>query len=131
MAGLATALESGADLPGLQEQVRPDPQNPEWDVRLMAALGALSHPAIPDLLAKLFGEARDKVRRKALKKALHRLKTRGVAVPEDLLPKAEISVGGPRPEPRRRMLPPSSATATATLFWKVLRRFCAATSWFP
>ena len=46
----------------------------------MAALGALSHPAIPPLLAALFGQARDKVRRKALKKTLHRLKTRGVAL---------------------------------------------------
>ena len=44
----------------------------------MDALGDLSHPAIPPLLAALFGEARDKVRRKALKKTLHRLKTRGV-----------------------------------------------------
>jgi hypothetical protein len=43
----------------------------------MAALGGLSHPAIPPLLAALFGQARDKIRRKALKKTLHRLKTRG------------------------------------------------------
>ncbi len=97
LAGLGAALESGADLAGLQERVTPDPQDPQWDVHLMAALGALSHPAIPDLLAKLFGEAQDKVRRKALKKTLHLLKTRGVAVPEDLLPKAEISVGKLRP----------------------------------
>ena len=55
----------------------------------MAALGNISHPAIPPLLAALFGEAPDKVRRKALKKALHLLKTRGVPVPGDLLPREE------------------------------------------
>ncbi len=68
-------------LAALKTLVTPDPQDPDWDVHLMAALGALSHPAIPALLAALFGEARDKVRRKALKKTLHLLKTRGVAVP--------------------------------------------------
>jgi hypothetical protein len=63
----------------------------------MAALGALSHPAIPALLVALFGRARDKVRRKALKKTLHRLKTRGVAFSDDLLPREEASFGAPRP----------------------------------
>lgn len=97
VAGVAAALESGADLAALQGQIIPDAQDPHWDVRLMAALGALSHPAIPALLAAVFGEAGDKIRRKALKRTLHLLKTRGIAVPEDLLPKAEISVGAPRP----------------------------------
>ena len=63
----------------------------------MEALGALSHPAIPPLLAALFGAARDKVRRKALKKTLHRLKTRGVPCADDLLPREEVSFGAPRP----------------------------------
>ncbi len=97
VAGVAAALESGADQAALQKQVTPDPQDIQWDVHLMAALGALRHPAIPALLAALFGGAKDKVRRKALKKTLHLLKTRGVTVPEDLLPKAEISMGAPRP----------------------------------
>ncbi len=97
VAGVVAALESGADLAALAEQLTPDPQDAQWDIRLMAALGALSHPAMPALLAVLFGKARDKDRRKALKKTLHLLKTRGVAVPEDLLPKEAISVGAPRP----------------------------------
>jgi hypothetical protein len=97
MAGVVSALESGADPAALQKQVTPDPRDLQWDVHLMAALGALRHPAIPALLVALFGEAKDKVRRKALKKTLHLLKTRGVAVLEDLLPKEEISVGAPRP----------------------------------
>ncbi len=97
VAGVAAALPAGAEAPALQELVSPNPQDPNWDAHLMAALGALSHPAIPPLLAALFGEARDKVRRKALHKTLHRLKTRGVAVPEDLLPREAASVGAPRP----------------------------------
>jgi hypothetical protein len=97
VAELAAALKSGADLAALQNLLTPEGQDPEWDVRLMAKLGSLRHPAIPALLVALFGGARDKLRRKALKKTLHQLKTRGVAVPNDLLPKEEISVGAPRP----------------------------------
>ncbi len=97
VAGVVAALESGADLAALTDRLTPVSQDLQWDVRLMAALGALSHPAVPALLAALFGETQDKVRRKALKKTLHLLKTRGVAVPNDLLPKEEISVGAPRP----------------------------------
>ena len=93
VAGVVGALEAGVELAALKTQITPDPQDPDWDAHLMAALGALSHPAIPPLLAALFGEARDKVRRKALKKTLHRLKTRGVAFPDDLLPKEEVSFG--------------------------------------
>ena len=81
----------------LQALVSPEPQDPDWDAHLIAALGSLSHPAIPPLLAALFGPARDKIRRKALKKTLHRLKTRGVAMAPDLLPKEEVSFGAPRP----------------------------------
>ncbi|MFZ5447990.1 MAG: hypothetical protein ACOZFS_05070 [Thermodesulfobacteriota bacterium] len=96
VSGLVAALEAGADLPALKEYLIPDPQDPQWDVQLMAALGALPYPAIPALLAALFGEAKDKFRRKALKKTLHLLKTRGVTVPEDLLPREEASLGAPR-----------------------------------
>ena len=97
VAGVVGALEAGVELAALKTQITPDPQDPDWDAHLMAALGAMSHPAIPPLLAALFGEARDKVRRKALKKTLHRLKTRGVAFPDDLLPKEEVSFGVLRP----------------------------------
>jgi hypothetical protein len=90
---LSTEVEPAA----LQALVSPDPQDPDWDAHLIAALGALSHPAIPLLLAALFGQARDKTRRKALKKTLHRLKTRGVAMAPDLLPREEASFGAPRP----------------------------------
>jgi hypothetical protein len=97
VAGVGSALEAGADLAVLQEQVSPDSQDPNWDAHLMTALGGVNHPAIPPLLAALFGSARDKVRRKTLKKTLHRLKTRGMEVPEDLLPREEAAIGAPRP----------------------------------
>jgi len=97
VAGLVGALEAEVELAALKAQVYADREDPDWDAHLMAALGALSHPAIPPLLAALFGEARDKVRRKALKKTLHRLKTRGVAFSDDLLPREEASFGAPRP----------------------------------
>jgi hypothetical protein len=94
---VVAALKSGSDLATLGEHLTPEPTSPQWDAQLMAALGTLSHPAIPALLAAIFGGAQDKIRRKALKKTLHQLKTRGVAVAEDLLPKEEMSVGAPRP----------------------------------
>jgi hypothetical protein len=97
VAEVEAALESGADLVTLQAYLTPDSADPQWDVRLMAALGALGHPAIAPLLVALFGEARDKVRHKALKRTFHLLKTRGVAVAEDLLPREEATVGAPRP----------------------------------
>jgi hypothetical protein len=97
VARVVEALSTETDPAALQALVSPDPQDPDWDAHLIAALGALSHPAIPPLLAALFGAARDKIRRKALKKTLHRLKTRGVAMAPDLLPKEEASFGAPRP----------------------------------
>ena len=97
VARVVEALGTEVEPAALQALVSPDPQDPDWDAHLIAALGALSHPAIPPLLAALFGAARDKIRRKALKKTLHRLKTRGVAFADDLLPKEEVSFGAPRP----------------------------------
>jgi hypothetical protein len=97
VAGLVRALTPEVEPVALREKITPDPRDPDWDAHLMAALGDLSHPAIPPLLAALFGEARDKVRRKALKKTLHRLKTRGVKVADDLLPREAASFGTPRP----------------------------------
>jgi hypothetical protein len=97
VARVAESLETGVEPAALEALVSPEPQDPDWDGHLIAALGALSHPAIPPLLAALFGAARDKIRRKALKKALHRLQTRGVAIAADLLPKEEVSFASPRP----------------------------------
>jgi hypothetical protein len=97
VAEVVRALETEDEPAALKTLVTSDGEDPEWDAHLMAALGALSHPAIPALLVALFGEARDKVRRKALKKTLHRLKTRGVAFSADLLPREEVSFGVPRP----------------------------------
>lgn len=97
VAGVMRALETEVEPAALMTLVTPDGGDPDWDAHLMAALGGLSHPAIPPLLAALFGRARDKVRRKALKKTLHRLQTRGVAISADLLPREEVSYGAPRP----------------------------------
>jgi hypothetical protein len=97
VARVAGFIEAEVEPAALLAQVSPEPQDPDWDAHLIAALGDLSHPAIPPLLAALFGPARDKIRRKALKKALHRLKTRGVGFPDDLLPKEEVSFASPRP----------------------------------
>lgn len=97
MARVVKALETEVEPAALEAQVSPDPQDPDWDAHLIEALGALSHPAIPPLLAALFGQARDKIRRKALKKTLHRLKTRGVACADDLMPREAVSFGAPRP----------------------------------
>ena len=55
VAGVVRALETEVEPAALKAQVSPDPQDPDWDAHLMAALGALSHPAIPPLLAALFG----------------------------------------------------------------------------
>ena len=97
----------------------------------MAALGALSHPAIPPLLAALFGEARDKVRRKALKKTLHRLKTRGVAFADDLLPREEASFGAPRPGAAKVFVSPIFGDGESYVILEGPRRSWAATSWWP
>jgi hypothetical protein len=88
-ARVAAALEEGREPEGLKEMVAGTTGDLAWDLHLMAALGSLAHPGTPGLLAALFGAAADKVRRKALKRALHLLKTKGVPVPEDLLPRGE------------------------------------------
>ncbi|MCK9374908.1 MAG: hypothetical protein M0P73_02035 [Syntrophobacterales bacterium] len=106
IAQVAAALQAEAGLDALKALVTPDPQDFEWDVHLMAALGAVKHPAMAPLLAALFGEARDKVRRKALKKTLHQLQTRGIAVPHDLLPREEVQVGAPRPGTAKALVSP-------------------------
>jgi hypothetical protein len=88
-ARVAAALEQGGDPEDLKQMVAETTGDLAWDLHLMAALGRVAHPGTPGLLAGLFGAAADKVRRKALKRALHLLKTKGVPVPEDLLPRGE------------------------------------------
>ncbi len=90
-AQLATALEADQDLQTIEEMVSGKTGDQTWDLHLLAALSSLTHPAIPKLLAALFAASPDKPRRKALKRALHLLKTRGVPVAEDLLPREEAA----------------------------------------
>ncbi len=99
VAQVAAALNSGQDLETLKKLVAPQPQDPAWDLHLLAALGNLAHPNLPPLLAALFGAVQDKTRRKALKKTLHLLKTRGVPVPAELLPRQEPRPLKPAPGP--------------------------------
>jgi len=87
VARLKEALAAEEDLPPLQELVRTSPEDLDWDLHLLRELEKISHPAIPPLLAALFGPSPDKERRKALKRSLHVLKTRGVSIPDDLLPR--------------------------------------------
>lgn len=87
-AGLMAGREPGE----LAEMLAATTGETAWDLHLAAALAGLAHPAIPGLLAALFGTAADKARRKALKRAFHLLKTRRVPVPEDLLPREEAGV---------------------------------------
>jgi hypothetical protein len=97
VAAVAAALAGGAGPGDLKDLIIPDPQDLLWDEHLIGALGALNHPAIPAVLAAAFAGTLDKARRKALNKTLHRLKTRGVPVPDDLLPREAASLGAPRP----------------------------------
>ena len=102
---VAHALEAEADPESLKALVQPQPHDPRWDLDLMAALGALAHPAIPPLLAALFGAALDKARRKFLKRTLHLMQTRGVPVAPDLLPRE-----APRPLVAERAAPRAYAS---------------------
>ncbi len=95
VARLSQALAAGQDLEALRLLVQTRPEDLAWDLELLAALGALGHAAIPSLLAALFGDSPHKERRKALKRTLHLLKTRGLAVPADLLPREEAVPLGP------------------------------------
>jgi hypothetical protein len=97
VAVVAAACEAGRDLESLQGFVTANPADALWDQHLMAALGNIGQPLIPPLLAALFGGATDKPRRKALRRALHQLRTRGVPVPDGLLPREESLIGRERP----------------------------------
>jgi hypothetical protein len=82
-------LEAASDLETLRGLITTNPQDPLWDGHLLHELTQIRHEAIPPLLAALFGSSPDKERRKALKRALHLLQTRGVPVGADLLPREE------------------------------------------
>lgn len=103
---VAAACEAGRDLERLQKLVVTNPEDFLWDLHLITDLGNIGHPAIPPLLAALFGQTPDKARRKALKRALHLLKTRGVPVPEELLPREEPEFGKVRPAAVKSLISP-------------------------
>lgn len=108
VAAVAAALKEGLDPQALQDLVTPNPADLQWDLHLLAALGDLRHPAIPLLLANLFGSSPDQLRRKALKRAFHLLKTRGVPVSGELLPREEPLI-------RREAAPPTRAQVSPIL----------------
>lgn len=99
LAGFRAALAAGQDLEELKALLTPDPDDLLWDLHLLADLAALRQDAVPLVLADLFGKAPDKERRKALKRAFHALKSKGVQVPEDLLPREEAGSGFRPPSP--------------------------------
>lgn len=103
LAALSQALAEGAGLSRLLELAGGPEPHPAWPDHLLAALTRLHHPAVPALLAGLFGK--DPARRKALKKALHRFRTRGVPVPENLLPREEAAPLAAAPAVSARMTP--------------------------
>lgn len=106
VAVVAAACNAGRDLESLKKLVTLNSQDPIWDLGLMARLAEIGHPAIPALLAALFGEADDKDRRKGLKRALHLLQTRGVPVPDELLPREEPVIGKAKPVETRVFVSP-------------------------
>lgn len=99
VARVREALAAGADLEELSLEVTPKADDLPWDLHLIAALAEIRHEAMPPLLAALFGKSPDKERRKALKRALHRLKTQGVPVPEDILPREQAPPRAAAPSP--------------------------------
>jgi hypothetical protein len=101
---VAAALKAGRDLETLKSLVTAGLGDPLWDQHLMLALARLRHQAIPALLAALFGAASDKARRKALMRALHLLKTQGLPVPPELLPREEPVVGRAKPLETKALL---------------------------
>ena len=107
VARLTEALAAGGDLPALQELVTPRTADLAWDLHLLRELEKIPHPAIPPLLAALFGQSPDKERRKALKRAWHVLQTRGVSVSTDLLPREQPAtpVAGKTPALTARLSP--------------------------
>ena len=89
LAQVDAGLKEGRDQEDLQQMLAATTGEASWDLNLITALGGLAHPGVPGLLAALFGTHLDKPRKKALKRAFHLLKTRGVPVAADLLPREE------------------------------------------
>jgi hypothetical protein len=101
------ALDAGQDPETVQGTIAVKPADSLWDLHLMEALAALPHPATASLLASLFGRSQDKLRRKALKRALHLLQTRGVPVPRQILPREEARPApGPAAGPAQAFVSP-------------------------
>jgi hypothetical protein len=86
---LQEALAAGTSPETLQNLVPPRPDDLDWDLHLIQGLGKIPHAGIPAILAAFFGPSVDKERRKAVKKALHALKTRGIPVPAELFSREE------------------------------------------
>ncbi len=89
VARVGELLAAGKAPDEVRTEVATDPQDVLWDLHLIAALAEIRDEGVPALLAALFGPSPDKERRKAIKRALHVLRTRGVAVAGDLLPREE------------------------------------------
>lgn len=102
VAKVREALAAGEDLEEVKLEVTPESNDLLWDLHLIASLAEIRHDAIPPLLVALFGGASDKERKKALKRALHRQKTKGVTVPEDILPREEARPRPAAPSPAAR-----------------------------
>jgi|UniRef100_A0A7C3SI91 hypothetical protein len=100
VARVQEALASGQGPEEAKSAVTPRTDDLLWDLHLIASLSRIRHNAVPLILAALFGPSPDKERRKALKRALHLLKTRGVPVPEDILPREEAPAGSAAPAPQ-------------------------------
>jgi hypothetical protein len=86
---LLEGLKAGEDPEELQKQVEVRPHDPVWDLHLIRLLEKADHPAVPGVLTALFAHSPDKARQKALRRALHVMKSRGVPVAPDLLPREE------------------------------------------
>jgi hypothetical protein len=93
VAELQAALARGENPEEVQVLVNPAPDDLAWDLNLITALAAVRHETVPFLLANLLEKSPNKERRKAVKRALHVLKTRGLNVPEDILPREEAHPG--------------------------------------
>jgi len=97
VARVKEALATGPGLETLQTLVTPRADDLAWDLHLLTELGKISHAEIPPLLAALFGQSPDKERRKALKRTLHLLKTKGVPVRDELFVRKNAAVSQEQP----------------------------------
>ena len=131
LARLKFALATGESQASLPDLVNPRPQDLAWDLHLISGLAKIAHPDIPPLLAARFGEAPGQGPLKALKRALHVLKTLGVQVPAGLFSRG---TSGPAAPPGSR--PPGPGVLhfrerRALLHWKAPGKSWGGTSWWP